>query len=139
VISRPFLPVKHRSVAMAGWVLYVLSWLTPDAAGNQFGAQVFVRSAVVGGRLAVDHGHMTSMLVGVSLLCGWLANFSIFFRWPAVVRFVWIAVPWMPFVALLLVAQGPVVFTQLYFYPWAVGIGLIHAAQAADTRNRGLV
>ena len=74
------------------------------------------------------------ILAGVSLLYGWVANFSIFFRWPTTARVLWILAPWVPFAVLLFQpgpAPAPAPLSLLYFYPWAAGIGLVHLADIA--------
>jgi hypothetical protein len=67
----------------------------------------------------------------VCLLLGWLANFSIFIPLPVWARIVSIAAPWLAFAAVLLLLHAPLSVHEraaslLYFYPWALGIALIH-------------
>ncbi len=128
------LPAKHhRRLATVGLILYALSWITPSVEGRQLGARAFVDAAVMGGQLTFRAASVAGFIAGLSLLCGWLANFSIFFRLSVGARWVWIAVPWVPF-AVLLVKHGPAPspVSLLYFYPWAMGIGLIHIANIAS-------
>jgi hypothetical protein len=73
------------------------------------------------------------------LLCGWLANFSIFIPLPVWARIVSIAAPGCAFAAVLLL-HGPLSVREraaslLYFYPWALGIALIHSANIAEARR----
>jgi hypothetical protein len=44
-------------------------------------------------------------------------------------RILWIVAQWVPFVVLLIKhGPAPSPVALLYFYPWAVGIGLVHIA-----------
>jgi hypothetical protein len=135
------LPVQKKltRLEIAGWLLYAVSWMTPSLDGSRFGAQAFVDAVRLGTQLTFRSGPPAAIVVGVCLLVGWLANVSILFRLPVWARLFWIAAPWVPFVALL--AERPYTpssVPMLYFYPWAIGIGLIHAARiAAATRLSG--
>ena len=112
-----------------GWGLYCISLVTPDLHRNRIGAQAFV--AVI--RTALDllpQRDARAIAIGLCLIVGWLANFSILLRWPSRVRLAWIIAPWVPFVATLSVGgMVPSPVPLLYFYPWAIGIALIHLAQ----------
>jgi hypothetical protein len=132
-LGSPLPPNHHRRLAAAGLILYALSWITPGINGPRFGAQAFVDAAMLGAQLTFRAPGIAGFIVGLSLLCGWLANFSIFFRLSVRARWVWVAVPWVSF-AVLLVTHGaaPSPVSLLYFYPWAVGIGLIHIANIAS-------
>jgi hypothetical protein len=123
------LPQTHRRVAVLGWILYGLSWITPSLDASHIGAWVFLEALTVGVQLTTHFGSLMRTLAGLSLLLGWLSNFSMLFRWPVGMRFLWIVAPWGPFVVLL-VKHGPAPspVSLLYFYPWAVGIGLVHFA-----------
>jgi hypothetical protein len=119
-----------RRPALAGWLLYSLSWLTPSIDGRQFGAVAFVESVRWGWGLLTAG----SLLAGACIMLGWLANFSILLRLPAWLRVVASLAPWLAFAVVL--AKLPVrpslpgrAAFFLYFYPWAVGIALIHASR----------
>jgi hypothetical protein len=131
------LPDTCRPLAILGLILYGLSWITPSLYGSQLGATAFVKALTVGLQLATHSGSLTARLAGLSFLLGWIANFSILLRWPVWGRVVWIVAPWVPF-ALLLAKHGPAPspVSLLYFYPWAVGIGLYHLANIVDARGR---
>jgi hypothetical protein len=73
------------------------------------------------------------------LLFGWLANFSIFIPLPVWARIVWITAPGFAFAGILLLhaplSVGQRAAALLYFYPWALGIALIHIANIAEARR----
>jgi hypothetical protein len=129
------LPEGYRRVALTGWVLYALSWVTPAADATHIGAWAFLAAP----RFAVsllEASTVSAATVAVCLLLGWLANFSIFLRWPAAARAAWIVAPWLPFVSTqLFVHSRPDV---LYFYPWAVGIAAIHGAHIVGARKNNV-
>jgi hypothetical protein len=134
VISAVVLPTTYRPLAILGLILYGVSWVTPSLDGMHIGAWAFCKAPTVGLELTAHSRSPMGILAGLALLCGWLANFSILFRWPIGARPLWMVAPWIPFVVLL-VQHGPAPspVPLLYFYPWAVGITLIHLAGVADT------
>jgi hypothetical protein len=118
---------NRERVAFTGWVLYLLSWVTPSLDGRQFGATAFVDSV----RLAWHFLGAGDILPGLAVTLGWLANFSILPRLPCWLRIVASIAPWLAFAAVL--AKVPARATVfLYFYPWALGIALIHAARCSS-------
>lgn len=126
-------PAPGRLAAL-GWVLYGTSWVTPSLKGDEIGAQAFVASIRYGVGNLLQPDSLSGFALGACLVFGWLANFSIFVPMAARARRVWIAAPWFPFAAVLLLPHAPFavregVISQLYFYPWAAGIALIHAAR----------
>lgn len=127
-------------LARFGWLLFALSWVTPSSDGRQFGAGAFVQSA----RFAWHLLSVGNLVLGLCMLAGWLANFSIALRLPNWARAISCAAPWLAFTVVLLKLPvqpslpGRAAFF-LYFYPWAAGIALIHAAhwrKAAPTGAR---
>jgi hypothetical protein len=128
-------PAAYRRLAIAGWGLYLLSWVTPDLYGH-LGARAFVNSVTGGVTLVVHAASPLYIITGIMLLWGWLANFSILIRWPVSARWAWIVAPWITF-GLLAAQQSlvPAPFRLFYFYPWAVGIGLIHSAGILTARR----
>lgn len=116
-------------VAFTGWVLYLLSWVTPSLDGRQFGATAFVDSV----RLAWHFFSTGSILPGLAVTLGWLANFSIFPRLPCWLRVMAIIAPWLAFTVVLANLPARAAFF-LYFYPWALGIALIHAARCSSRK-----
>ena len=119
---------RHR-LTRFGWLLFALSWVTPSIDGRQFGAVAFVESA----RFAWSLLSTDNVVLGLCVLAGWLANFSIALRLPNWVRAVSCTAPWLAFAVVLLklpvrpsLPERAAFF--LYFYPWAAGIALIHTA-----------
>jgi hypothetical protein len=120
----------HGRLAIAGWVLYLVSWVTPSTDGKQFGATAFLQSV----RLAWHLLTTGSIALGLCVTLGWLANFSILpRRLPTWLRVVAMVAPWLAFAAVL--AKLPARATYFpYFYPWALGIALIHAARCSSMK-----
>ena len=120
-----------RWLAATGWLLYALSWITPSIDGRQYGAVAFVESVRFGWSLLTTD----NILPGVGVMLGWLTNFSILPRMPNWLRVIATIAPWLAFAVVL--AKLPVrpslsgrAAFFLYFYPWAVGIALIHVAKS---------
>jgi hypothetical protein len=118
-----------RRLLIAGWCLYVLSWVTPSLDGRQFGATAFVDSV----RLAWHWLGTGNILPGLAVTLGWLANFSILPRLPCWLRSIAIIAPWLAFTVVLANLPARAAFF-LYFYPWALGIALIHAARCSSRK-----
>ena len=119
----------RQPLARVGWLLFALSWITPSSDGRQFGAVAFVESA----RFAWNLLTTDNIVLGLCVLAGWLANFSLAVRLPNWARIMACAAPWLAFTVVLL--KLPVLPSLparaaffLYFYPWAVGIALVHTA-----------
>ena len=133
------IPRTYRRLAIAGWLLYAISWITPSSDGRQTGAVAFVATAKFAfGLLATATPRGISL--GLCMIFGWLANLSIFCRLSTWARAVWIAAPWFSFTVVLLILPVRPSIPQraaffLYFYPWALGIALIHLANIAATRR----
>jgi hypothetical protein len=128
LIGLPAQPIE-RKLAIAGWVLYALSWVTPSLDGRHFGAWAFASTPKWALSL-LEGATPSGLAAGGCLLLGWFANFSLLVRWPAVVRPLWMAAPWAPFVLIRLSTPTPP--DLLYFYPWASGVALIHGAHFRD-------
>ena len=121
-------PAVNR-LLIIGWCLYALSWVTPSLDGRQFGATAFVDSVTLGWHF-LSTG---ALLPGLCVTLGWLANFSIFLRLPCWLRLVAILAPWLAFAVVLAKLPARATFF-LYFYPWALGIALIHAARCSSRK-----
>src|SRR5579864_1500651 len=93
------IPADYRALALCGWLLFALSWALPSFFDHS-GAAVFLLSVRIAGWLLAS-GSVAGLAVGVSLLAGWLANFSILIRWPVWARWTWIAIPWLSFAVAL--------------------------------------
>ena len=129
----------NRRLLLAGWLLYTLSWITPSIDGRQFGAVAFVESVRFGWNLLTTD----SLLPGLAVMLGWLANFSLLPRLPNWLRIAATIAPWLAFAVVL--AKLPVrpslpgrAAFFLYFYPWAAGIALIHAAKPGQAPTGAL-
>jgi hypothetical protein len=130
----------HRRLALFGWIAYTLSWVTPGLQEGWIGARAFIAAAQYGARFLFHPDSAAAFVLGVCLLLGWLANFSIFLPLSVRARFAWTVAPWLPFVAVLVLMSAPWpvrarVFGQLYFYPWALGIACIHIAMMQSRRG----
>jgi len=130
----------YRQLAILGWAAYALAWITPSLHGGGIGAQAFVAAVRYGVAFAAHPDSLSRFVLGVCLLIGWLANFSIFIPWPVWARILWSAAPGLPFAAVLLLLHAPLPVAEratslLYFYPWALGIALVHGANIAARRG----
>jgi hypothetical protein len=114
---------------ITGWCLYALSWVTPSLDGRQFGATAFVDSV----RLAWHFLGTGNPLAGLCVTLGWLANFSTILRLPCWLRIAASIAPWLAFAVVLAKVPARATFF-LYFYPWALGIALIHAARCSSRK-----
>ncbi|HET9391161.1 MAG TPA: hypothetical protein VFO44_16050 [Steroidobacteraceae bacterium] len=135
------LPPAYRRLALAGWILYALSWGTPALRAGQvhLGAEIFLTTIKLAVSLLLQASSLAAFAVGLFLLGGWLANFSILLQLPVQLRILWSLLAWVP-VALALHAMHPATVSQailsvLFFWPWAIGITLIHAAAIAEARQ----
>jgi len=135
------LPPAYRRLALAGWILYAVSWGTPGLRAGQLhlGAEIFLTTIKLAVSLLLQASSLAASAVGLFLLGGWLANFSILLQLSVQVRVLWSILAWVP-VALALHAMHPATLSQailsvLFFWPWAIGITLIHAAAVAAARQ----
>lgn len=134
------MPVVYRRLAIFGWALYAISWITPGLHGSGNGARAFVAAVQYGVGFLVHPDSLSGFVQGLCLLFGWLANFSIFIPLPVWARTLCIIAPAFPFAAVLLLLHAPLPVGEraaslLYFYPWALGIALIHIANIAAARR----
>jgi hypothetical protein len=129
-----------RRIAIAGWLLFAVSWITPSLDGHHLGAGGFIATTRFVAWL-LSASKPCGTILGLCMIFGWLANLSVFIRWPVWTRVLWIAAPWFAFgVVLTSVPVRPTISQRaayfLYFYPWAVGIALIHLANIAAARRK---
>jgi hypothetical protein len=134
------IPVVYRRLAIFGWALYAISWITPGLHGSGIGARAFVAAARHGIGFLLHPDSLSGLVQGLCLLLGWLANFSIFIPLAVWARSICIIAPAFPFAAVLLLMHAPLpagerAASLLYFYPWALGIALIHIANIAAARR----
>ena len=129
-------------LSRTGWILFVLSLLTPDRLSHVIGARLLLVAPVYGvnflinGLRSLGHaGSLTSTLIGVALICGFLANLALFVRLNDVGRITAMLLPWPSFVAYCCLWSSGTLsheaapWTLFYFYPWALGITLIHTSR----------
>ena len=135
------LPPAYRRLALAGWILYALSWGTPGLRAGQVhpGAEIFLTTIKLAVSLLLQASSLAAFAAGLLLLGGWLANFSIFLQLSVQVRMLWSILAWVP-VVLALHAMHPdtvsrAILSVLFFWPWAIGITLIHAGAIGAARQ----
>jgi hypothetical protein len=128
-------------LALAGWILYAASWGTPGIGAGRihWGAGIFLTTGKLAFSLLTRPSSLAAFAVGLGLLGGWLANFSLVRHLPGWARIASIMASWLPF-AIALRAMAGITPTErllslLYFYPWAAGIALIHIAAMARSRS----
>jgi hypothetical protein len=132
-----------QMLSRTGWILFILSLLTPDRLGHAIGARLLLVAPVYGvnflinGLRSLGHaGSLTSTLLGVALICGFVANVALFVRLNDAGRITAMLLPWPSFVAYCCLWSSGTFFsheaapwTLFYFYPWALGITLIHTSR----------
>lgn len=131
-----------------GFYLFILSFPLPNWEFEGMGIAIFFMtpSAVIGFVGQLFHffeWKLVFLAMGFSL--GWLANFTVFFPLPTWARWTSIAAPWIAFfsdVFLIHYDSGVVgssidvgMLTFIPFYPWAIGIGLIHYSQLRESHR----
>jgi hypothetical protein len=131
----------QRRLAISGWILYLTSWVIPSWSEGRVGARAFLATLQYAARLLFHPSSALQFVLGLCLLLGWLANFSILVPLTARTRLAWIVAPWLPFLGVLLLMDAPLsvrerVFAELYFYPWAIGIAAIHLAMIWRERRQ---
>ena len=131
-----------QMLSRTGWTLFVLSLLTPDRFSHVIGARLLLVAPVYGvnflinGLRSLGHaGSLTSTLIGVALICGFVANLALFVRLNDAGRITAMLLPWPSFVAYCCLWSSGTLsheaapWTLFYFYPWALGITLIHTSR----------
>src|SRR4029077_9464476 len=131
-----------QMLSRTGWILFVLSLLIPDRRSHVIGARLLLVAPVYGvnflinGLRSLGHaGSLTSTLLGVALICGFLANLALFVRLNDAGRITAMLLPWPSFVAYCCLWSSGTLsheaapWTLFYFYPWALGITLIHISR----------
>jgi hypothetical protein len=124
-----------QRLRVAGIALFALSFIP--------GWVAFLRTpefAVGSFEDAFKFGIWNRALVGLALALGWLDNFTVFFRLPRWPSSVAIVAPWLLYLALMFLNYHPAVeswpdyWVGRYwpFYPWALGIGLIHGSRLLE-------
>ena len=134
-----------RRLAVLGWVLWIVSLVTPDDELSGIGALIPFMGAMYGthlffGGLFELHSFL-AVLAGLGMLAGVAVNFTLFVPTSRWVSMASIVVPWIAVASVMAVVPRPeAIFGWLFFYPWALGIALIHIARLmSSTRNRPFV
>jgi len=132
-------------IRWVGIAFFAVSFLTPQIESGERGMVVSVKdwgfaafymTPVLLVRFLSDASGMGDFLCALLLAAAWLNNFSVFFRLPPAIAWVPILLPW---VLLIIAASGWIALGSLWtyvpFYPWAIGIGFIHAAAYLEPRE----
>lgn len=138
----PFMNIRSKNklkwLKIVGFVLFLLSlfpgymlfYFTPYSALKCFD-------------YFAQYGGWQNLALCAALLIGWLANFTVFFRSPALVAIFAIVSPWVLYLGEMFFDFGHGVkvpwpntlFVGCYpFYPWAVGIALIHISRLMEPK-----
>lgn len=138
-----------RFVRKVGIFLYLLAFLVPphwnftDDFHIGGGFMAFIETPVwafIGVSNSIQHNLWQGYLLGVSMMIGWVSNFSIFFRLPLIGSLFAIASPWVLFFGMTLWEQvtgfSMVAIVFIPFYPWATGIALIHISRLAEPKPK---
>lgn len=122
--------LKSKVIRNIGIVLFVLSFFAPlrwDDLRFFGGGIIFVATpdfaiTEISAKPSEELSHST--LLFCIMMTAWLANFTVFFRLPLVIAIIAILLPWPAYIYLFsdLVHMIP-------FYPWAIGIALIHVSR----------
>lgn len=131
-----------QMLSRTGWILFILSLLTPDRLSHAIGARLLLVAPVYGVNFLIHGlrslGHaasLTSTLIGVALICGFVANVALFVRLNDAGRITAMLLPWPSFAAYCWLwssgtfSHEAAPWTLFYFYPWALGIALIHTSR----------
>jgi hypothetical protein len=127
--------MRPKNIRNIGIALFVISFLAParlrqgedshffGGFGAFYETPLFAFQAILANRYeAPSHPILLFML----MMGAWIANFSIFKRLPPILGLIAIFLPWPAYIFLFSVLAGFVPF-----YPWAVGIALIHLSRFA--------
>ena len=125
-----FRPRVARNIGVA---LFVLSFVTPGSwkAGSDFsvcgGVVAFLFTPFLAFKnIQMDVGNWSRILITVTFLLSWSANFTIFFKLPWVAALIAILLPWCIFISM------PRFAGFFPFYPWAFGIAIIHLSRFVE-------
>jgi hypothetical protein len=134
------MPITRR-FTLLGWALWIVSLVTPDSELSGIGALIPFIGAMYGTHLffggLFELHSLLAALAGLGMLSGVAVNFTLFVptnRWVSLAS---IAIPWIAVASVMAVVPRPeAIFTWLFFYPWALGIALIHIARLmSSTRS----
>jgi len=141
--------LRPKVIRNIGIALFVLSFLAPPQwqRGADFhlfgGAAAFIQTpvwALTGAAQGIQYGHWQPCLLGVLMVVGWFANFTVFIRSSLPIVLLFMASPWILYIGVTFlentVGMSMVAVTFVPFYPWAFGIALIHLARLAEPKPR---
>jgi hypothetical protein len=117
-----------------GFIAFALSFIPPGINAFCVTPELTITSLFQG----FEDGEWQRVVFSIALGVGWLANFTIFFRLPSQGAWVSIALPWILYLGVLFFDYSrsvethwpdTFIMTFIPFYPWALGIGLIHCSR----------
>jgi hypothetical protein len=126
-------PLRPNVLRNTGIALFVISfffpsrWRTNESFQFFGGVQAFIYTPVTACEFVMDNnGNDTGNTIWLFFLMmgPWLCNLTIFTRMPRVVALIAVLLPWVSYVFLFDILAG-----FLPFYPWALGIALIHLSR----------
>ena len=131
--------LRPKVIRNIGIVLFVLSFLAPAHPAGDFrlrdyhlfgGVMAFIQTPVFACQRVLDVGPGESLshavFLFVIMMTAWIANLTVFTRLPVGLALIAILLPWPAYIFLFSVLAG-----FIPFYPWAVGIALIHIGRLA--------
>jgi hypothetical protein len=113
-------------------VFFVLSFLAPTGGGEFHlfgGAVAFIQTPVWACQVVMespDTAPSHSVFLFSVMMTAWIANLTVFTRLPFVVAVIAILLPWPAYIFIFSFLAG-----FIPFYPWAIGIALIHIGRLA--------
>ena len=125
--------LRPKLIWKIGIVLFVLSFLVPPRwrGGADFhlfgGCAAFVQTPIVACQTVLanrDEAPSHPVLLFVIMMAAWCANLTVFTSMPRLIAVIAILFPWPAYVFLFSELAG-----FIPFYPWAVGIALIHLSR----------
>jgi hypothetical protein len=138
MFGEPFRPKLLRRI---GFILFALSFVTPNWRFEGIGAGAFIAVPQLVWPNLVDGSVFQDWELAVlmgSLALGWLSNFTVFFPLPDRFARTAIAAPWILLAAMTFWSNtsGPDIgfVGFIPFYPWSVGIGIIHYSRLIQQR-----
>jgi len=145
--KRQMFLLRPKVIRNTGIALYVLSFFIPPhwQRGEDFhlfgGAAAFIQTpvwALIGAAQGIQYGHWQPCLLGVLMMVGWSANFTVFISSTLPITLLFMASPWILYIGVTFlestVGMSMAAITFIPFYPWALGVALIHLAKLAEPK-----
>ena len=128
-----------RFVYRLGWSLFLISFFLPSVEStdeglswkfNENGLTAFLVSPLAFAMAIASADGWRNYAAGLALGLAWLNNLTVIAKFPRELAWVSILIPWVAFLILELgwLLNSPGFSQFLPFYPWAIGIGMIHAS-----------